>query len=114
MTTVAEKSSTGLDANIAATLSYVLGFVTGIVFFVLEKDSPFVKFHALQSTIFFLAYVIIWSVLWTVAWWIMWLLALPIWLAVVVLWLVLMLKAYQGERFKLPVIGDIAEQQAAK
>jgi uncharacterized membrane protein len=112
--TVSEKSSTGLDANVAAALSYLMGFVTGIIFFVVEKDSPFVKFHALQSTIFFLGYVIIWSVLWSVAWWIMWLAALPIALAVLVLWIVLMLKAYQGERFKLPIIGDIAEQQAGK
>jgi len=109
---VLEKSSTGLDANVAAALCYVAGFITGVIFLAVEKDSRFVKFHAMQSLIFFLGYFIIWSVLWAVAWWIMWLLALPIALAVLMLWLFLMFKAYQGERFKLPIIGDIAEQQA--
>lgn len=47
------KSSTGLDENIAGALAYVLGFVTGIFFLVVEKNSKFVKFHALQSTIVF-------------------------------------------------------------
>ena len=43
------KSSTGLQANVAALLAYVLGIVTGLVFFLIEKESRFVKFHAMQS-----------------------------------------------------------------
>ena len=109
---VLEKSSTGLDANVAAALAYLAGFITGIIFVAVEKDSRFVKFHAFQSLIFFVGYFIIWSVLWAVAWWIMWILALPVSLAVLMLWLFLMFKAYQGEKFKLPIIGDIAEKMA--
>jgi uncharacterized membrane protein len=112
--TVSERSTTGLDANVAAALSYVAGFLTGIVFLVLEKDSSFVRFHAMQSRIFFLGYAVVTSVLWAVAWPLMLLLALPLWIVVIVVWVLLIVKAFQGERFKLPVIGDLAEQQVAK
>ena len=112
--TVSERSTTGLDANVAAALSYVLGFLTGIVFLVLEKDSSFVRFHAMQSLIFFLGYAVVTSVLWAVAWPVMLLLALPLWIVVIVVWVLLIVKAFQGQRFKLPFIGDLAEQQVAK
>lgn len=112
--TVSERSTTGLDANVAAALAYVLGFLTGIVFLAIEKDSQFVRFHAMQSLIFFLGYAVVTTVLWAVAWWLMILISLPLWLAVIVLWVVLMVKAFQGERFKLPIVGDIAERQVAK
>ena len=55
MAIVTEKSSTGLDANLAAMLCYAIGWVTGLIFFVVEKDSRFVKFHAMQSIIVSLA-----------------------------------------------------------
>ena len=54
-----EKSSTGMDANLAALLSYLLGFITGIVFFILEKDSKYVKFHAMQSILVSVAIMIV-------------------------------------------------------
>ncbi|MBM3150360.1 MAG: hypothetical protein FJZ88_10120, partial [Chloroflexi bacterium] len=47
------KSSTGLEENIAGLLCYVLGWVTGLIFFLIEKDSKFVRFHAMQSIIVF-------------------------------------------------------------
>ena len=46
------KSSTGLDANIAALLAYLLGLLGGLIFFFMEKNSRFVKFHAMQSILF--------------------------------------------------------------
>ncbi len=98
----------------AGALCYALGFLTGIVFLVLEKDSSFVRFHAMQSLIFFLGYAVITSVLWALVWPLMLLLSLPLWIAVIVVWLVLIVKAYQGQRFKLPFIGDLAEQQVSK
>ena len=49
------KSSTGLDENVAGLLCYVATWITGIIFFVIEKDSKFVKFHAMQSIITFAA-----------------------------------------------------------
>jgi uncharacterized membrane protein len=107
---IQEKSSTGLDANVAAALSYLAWFVTGIIFLVIEKDSRFVKFHAMQSTLLFLPVAVVQMVLWSIPI-LGWLLGFFLWIASLVVWLVLMFKAYQGERYKLPVVGDIAEQQ---
>jgi uncharacterized membrane protein len=107
---VQEKSSTGLDANVAAALSYLAWFVTGIIFLLIEKDSKYVKYHAMQSTLLFLPLAVLQMVLWSIPL-LGWLLGFFVWIGSLVLWLVLMFKAYQGERFKLPVVGDIAEQQ---
>src|SRR6476661_7420661 len=94
------KTSSGFDANVAAALSYLVGFVTGIIFLLVEKDDRFVRFHAMQSTILFAGIVAIDILLQIV----------PILGALVVvfvviplsaiLWLLLMFKAYQGEEFK--------------
>jgi uncharacterized membrane protein len=107
---VPERSSTGLEINLAALLTYVLGFITGIVFLILEKDSKFVRFHAMQSTIVFGTLFVLNFVLSfiPVLGWIISFLLFPITL---ILWIVLMIKAYQGEKFKLPIAGDMAEQQ---
>ena len=109
-TPTAEKSSTGLDANVAGALSYVLGPFTGILFFVLEKESKFVKFHAMQSIITFIGLFVVSVVLGLIPI-LGWILGFFLWLATLVLWLLLMFKAFQGEKFKLPVVGDIAEKQ---
>ena len=106
------KSSTGLEENIAALLSYVLGWITGLIFFLIEKDSKFVKFHAMQSIITFAGLMIVsWilSLLPVIGWIISWLLGI----LALVLWIILMIKAYQGERFKLPIVGDLAEKWSA-
>ena len=58
-----EKTSTGLDANLAAALSYLLGFVSGAVFLLLEKENRFVRFHALQSVLAFGAITLLWVLL---------------------------------------------------
>ncbi len=103
-------SSTGLDVKLASLLCYVLGFVTGIIFLILEKKSHIVRLHAMQSTIVFGGLLLINFVLGFI----------PIIGAVIsmlmgpiifILWVVLMVKAYQGSWFKLPVVGDIAEKQ---
>ena len=47
------KTSLGMEANVAGLLSYLLGFITGIVFYVLEKENKFVRFHAMQSIVVF-------------------------------------------------------------
>jgi uncharacterized membrane protein len=102
------KSSTGMEENVAALLSYVLGWVTGIIFFLLEKESKFVKFHAMQSIITFGAL----TVLSIIFFW----LPVLVWVIdviFIVLWILLMIKAYQGAKFKLPVIGDLAEKWSA-
>jgi uncharacterized membrane protein len=103
-----EKTSTGFDANVAAALSYLVGFVTGIIFLVLEKDNRFVRFHAMQSTLVFAGIVAIDILLQVVP-----LLGALVVIFVVIplsaiLWLLLMFKAYQGEEFKLPLVGQMA------
>lgn len=104
-----KKTSTGLDENVAALLSYVAWWVSGIVFLILEPDNKFVRFHAIQSIVVFgavtLAAVII-SLLPIVGGF----LGFVIWAIGIALWIVLMVKAYQGARFKIPVAGDLAER----
>jgi uncharacterized membrane protein len=103
-----EKTSVGLDANVAAAISYLVGFVTGIIFLVVEKENRFVRFHAMQSTLLFLGLVLINVVLNVIpllGFLISVFLLLP---ASAVLWLLMMFKAYQGEAFKLPFVGQIA------
>ena len=103
-----EKTSTGLDANLAAALSYLVGFVTGVIFLLVEKENRFVRFHAMQSTLVFAGIVILDILVQIVPI----LGALLVFLVVIpasaVLWLFLMFKAYQGEEFKLPFVGQIA------
>lgn len=109
------KSSTGLESNIAGLLSYLVGWITGLIFFLIEKEDGFVRFHAMQSIIFFGAVTVIQIILgilgiipaigiiFSIIGYIVWLLA-------VVMWIVFMIKAYQGERFKFPITGQMAEK----
>jgi len=109
------KTSLGMDENVEAALSYFLGFLTGILFFVLEKNSKFVKFHAMQSIAVFIALLVVNMVLGIIlAITIVGLMLLPlIYLIEVILWIFLMYKAYKGEKYKLPVVGDFAEKQVS-
>jgi uncharacterized membrane protein len=106
-----EKTSTGLEANLAAALSYLLGFISGIAFLVLEKENRFVRFHALQSVLAFGGITLVWLLLNAVP--ILGFIfgVLVIIPASAILWLVLMFKAYQGDEFKLPIVGQIAEEK---
>jgi uncharacterized membrane protein len=109
------KTSTELEPNVAGLLCYVLGWVTGVVFLILEKDNKFVRFHAVQSIVVFGALNVVCFVLW------MFTLIPYVWVFFLaincivglfgfILWIILMLKAYAGEKFKLPVAGDFAEK----
>ncbi|OGP95244.1 MAG: hypothetical protein A2157_07890 [Deltaproteobacteria bacterium RBG_16_47_11] len=104
-----ERSSTGLDENVAGFLCYLFGFITGIVFLVVEKKSSFVKFHAMQSTITFLGLFVISVILGWIP--IIGLLVFPIWILTLILWLLLMIKALRGERYLLPIVGKMAEEK---
>jgi len=119
------KTSTGMQANIAALLSYVLGWITGLVFFLIEKENKFVRFHAMQSIIVFGGLTVLQIVIGIFIGLLnvihlyflssVFALLYPVLgLAWLVLWILLMVKAYQGEKFKLPVVGDIAEKQIEK
>jgi uncharacterized membrane protein len=104
-----EQSSTGLDENVAGFLCYLLGFITGIVFLVVEKKSRFVKFHARQSSITFLSLFVISLILGFIP--IIALLVYPIWILSLILWLLLMIKALRGERYLLPIVGKMADEK---
>jgi uncharacterized membrane protein len=105
------KTSLGLQANIAGLLCYVFGFITGLIFLILEKENKFVKFHAFQSIIvfgaLFLANIVLISI--PILGWIA---MVPLSILSFVLWVVLMVKAFQGERFKIPMAGDMAEKKS--
>jgi uncharacterized membrane protein len=117
-------TAAGLQDNLAGALCYVLGFITGILFLVLEpyNRKPFIRFHAFQSIIFSAAWIalsIAISIMFSIVgiamgfmWPILILLRLVIGLGGFVLWLFLMFKAYNGERYQLPIIGPMAEKQA--
>ncbi|OGP99152.1 MAG: hypothetical protein A2026_16650 [Deltaproteobacteria bacterium RBG_19FT_COMBO_46_12] len=104
-----EKSSTGLEENVAGFLCYLFGFITGIVFLVVEKKSSFVKFHAMQSTITFLSLFVISLIIGIIP--IIGLLVYPILILSLILWLLLMIKALRGERYSLPIVGKMAEEK---
>jgi uncharacterized membrane protein len=120
------ESSTGMTANVAGLLCYVALWITGITFVILEKKSTFVKFHAWQSIITFGALTviqIILSIIGTIAWTVspfggLWrftnVLGIIVWVIIVVLWIILMLLAYQGKMWKVPLAGNLAEKQASK
>ncbi len=105
------KISLGIEANIAALLSYLLGFVTGIIFYVLEKENKFVRFHAMQSMLVF-GVLFVLSIMLQFVIFILWPLVVILNIAGIALWVILMVKAYQGEYFKLPIAGDIAEKNS--
>lgn len=105
------KTSSGLDENVAGALAYALGWITGIGFLVTEPSNKFVRFHALQSSIVFGALSIAWFIAMSIpllGWLIAFVIIPPL---SAVLWLLLMFKAYQGVRFKVPFAGDVAEQR---
>jgi len=120
------ETSPGLSANVAGLLCYVAGWITGIVFLVLEKKSTFVKFHAWQSIMTFgvltVVQIIVSGILSAiaVATFSLGLLALVgvlgviIWVLIVGLWIALMVQAYSGKMWKLPWVGNWAEKQAKK
>lgn len=105
------KSSTGLEENIAGLLCYVAGFVTGLIFFLIEKDSKFVKFHSMQSIVLCAAAFLSGFVIGIIP--VVNMLSPVIGILFLVLWIVCMVKAYQGDKFKIPIIGDLAETWSA-
>jgi uncharacterized membrane protein len=106
-----DRSSTRLEANLAAALAYLGGFITGLVFLAIEKESRYVRFHAMQSTVLFLGVLVLSIAVNSIVLLGPFLYAFLLFPAVVILWLVLMYKAYNGELFKLPIVGDFAEKQ---
>jgi uncharacterized membrane protein len=107
-----QPASTGMAENVASGLSYVLTWLTGLIFFLVDRR-PEVRFHAMQS----IAYGVLWTLVAVVRPY----LPRPIGallgivlFAAFIGWIVLMIQGFQGRHFKLPVIGDFAEQQAGR
>ena len=118
-------AGTAMSSNVAGLLCYILGFITGIIFLVIEpyKNDKFVRFHAFQSIFFNVALIVFWIAYTIVAGilsyvslgilgLLMGLLGLLISLAILAYWIFLMYKAYNNERYKIPFIGDLAAKQA--
>src|SRR5207302_4370655 len=117
-----QPATAGLSENAAAALSYALGWITGIIFFLIDRR-PYVRFHAAQSIVTFGGLHLLRIALgmpFGVGWWFggfgHWggfgigvVLLSFLGLLTFVLWIICMVKAYQGVRFKLPLAGDIAE-----
>ena len=107
-----EKTSTGLEANVAGLLCYVLGWITGLVFILIEKENKFVRFHAMQSIIVFGAITVA-SIIFNLIPFIGVFLGVLLSILALVLWIILMVKAYQGDKYKLPWAGELAEKQVS-
>jgi uncharacterized membrane protein len=126
------KSSTGMDENVAALLSYIFTWVSGLIFFLIEKDSRFVRFHAMQAILLGASAAVLGIVLW-IAWVVLaiilammsevlaslvglvvGLLIFVFYIAILIGWVLCLIKAYQKQYFKLPVIGNFAEKFSQK
>src|SRR5687767_5387957 len=126
------KSSTGLDENVAALMSYVMTWVSGLIFFFIEKDSRLVRFHAMQAILLGGTAIVLGIGLW-IAWVILLIIVAQIsdvltmllnvvfglllfvfFIGLFIAWILSMVKAYQGQYFKLPVFGNFAEKFSAK
>ena len=122
-TSGSQSNTTGLPSNIAAALACI-PLIGGIIFYVLEKHDQFVRFYAMQSIIFggaWIVFTIIWQVLFGILAHIPaigWLFALILWLiwavwsiGAVIVWIIAMIKAFNGVRWDIPYIGPIARNQ---
>ncbi len=112
-------STMSMDPKVAAGLSYIGVFVTGIIFLVLEKQNRFVRFHAMQSVLFFGGIFVLYIVLSVLSifpfiGFFFGLLIYLLHLTWIVSYIILLINAFQGKYFKLPVVGDYAELYANK
>jgi len=108
----AAPSAGGLTDNVAGMLAYIT-IIPAILFLVIEpyNRSRFIRFHAFQCIFFWVALVIIHVVLMFIPI-VGWAISGLVSLAALALWIILLIKAYGGQQWKLPIIGDIAEKQA--
>jgi len=114
----------GLPENVAGALSYFLGPLTGIAFFVLDRERSFVRFHAIQSIAVTIAWVVVWvafivlnvilGAIPVLGWIIGLLLSLGVTIAGFGLWLWLMYQAYQGKRWAIPGLEPHVKRIAAE
>lgn len=105
------------NRNLVAALSYLLGFITGVIILLVEKDDKFIRFHAMQATLIFGGLFVLNIILDVVVkpidflGFVSTIVGTGITLVAVVVWVVSMIKAYQGQVFKWPIVGKIAEEK---
>ncbi len=117
-----QETEIGLDENVAAALSYVLGFLTGIVVLLVESENDHVRFHAAQSIVvfgaifvasiglnFLQAIVGISDIIGVVLGPVLGLLGLALWVGGLILWVYLIVRSYQGEDPRIPVAAGVAD-----
>ena len=110
-----QPASAGITENVASALCYLLGFITGIIFLVVDpyKNNRQIRFHAFQSIFLSIAWIVLWTVVSIVLPWAIYFVVTPlISLAGLGLWLYLMWKTYQNQKVVLPVVGEMAQKQA--
>jgi uncharacterized membrane protein len=119
---VAVPATAGLEENVAGLLAYLVGWITGLIFLLIDKR-PFVKFHAAQSIALNIAFIVVWFLFWIVSFFLTVITAAlhfpigflsvfffpVIMLAFLVIWIFTMYKAYSHEKYKLPIIGNMVE-----
>ena len=107
-------SAPGLPENTAAALCYLLGWVTGIIFLILEpyNKNKLIRFHAFQSIFLGVAVMVVWWALRIMLPWGVWYVITLVDLAFFILWIYMLIQTYQGKKVVLPVIGDLAANQA--
>lgn len=105
---MAEENITGLPKNTRAALTYVLWWVSGLIFLLIDKD-PDVRFHATQSIVVF--GLITLALFVPIIGWVL----SPLFMVIgLILWIFLIIKSFQGEKVKVPYLGDFAEKQLGK
>ena len=110
-------SNAALNNNLKAAAAYLLGPVTGVFFLLTEKSNATIRFHAMQCTVVFGAIILLYFVLGIIpilGWLIALLLSPIIMIASFILWIFLMWKAYNGEKYTVPYFGDMAKKQLEK
>lgn len=114
---VSAATPAGLTDNVASALCYVMGLITGILFLVLApyNQNRKIRFHAFQSIFLHVAAIVLWVVvliLSAVTGGMLLIISPLLWLGFFVLWIVMIIKAYQDQKLVLPIIGPLAEKQA--
>jgi uncharacterized membrane protein len=104
------RSSLGMSENVAALIAYLFGWISGLIIFLIERESLFVRFHALQSLIFFGALTLIISIFSRIPF-VGWFIAAVGGILSFVFWIMGMVRAYAGELYRFPIVGDIAASQ---
>lgn len=105
------------NRNLVAAISYLLGFITGVIILLVEKDDKFIRFHAMQATLIFGGLFILNIILDLVVkpidvlGFVSTIAGTGITIVVVIIWAVSMIKAYQGQVYKWPIVGKIAEKK---